>query len=258
MESNIEALKKSWEKCSPMITNKETKLKDINFNDLIAAFFCPGPFYYYIFDFYKRDFTYLHPNVEEMIGLKPGQQDLEHFMKRLHPEDIHHMSKCEEAAFQFVFNKVPKEKRKFYKVSFCYRMMDPQGNYRMYLHQVISLSLNEEGAMEHSFGVDTDISHLTTKNNYKISFIGYNGEPSYYNLDPGELVSEYTPTKSLFSAREVEVIKLMAEGFTAAETAEKLSLSAETVKTHIKNILSRSECKNTPQLIVKCIKEGLI
>lgn len=54
--------------------------------------------------------------------------------------------------------------------------------------------------------------------------------------------------KDLLSKREKEVLRMMFEGLTNKEIAEKLFISFETVKTHRKNILLKTGSKNTAAL----------
>lgn len=65
-------------------------------------------------------------------------------------------------------------------------------------------------------------------------------------------------TEKVLSAREIEIIKLIAEGNTNKEIAEKLFLSTLTVNTHRKNILSKLQIKNTASLIKFAIESKLI
>lgn len=58
--------------------------------------------------------------------------------------------------------------------------------------------------------------------------------------------------------REKEVLRLIAEGYTNAEIAEKLFLSTATVNTHRKSLLEKFDAKNTAILISKGIKNSLI
>jgi DNA-binding NarL/FixJ family response regulator len=51
------------------------------------------------------------------------------------------------------------------------------------------------------------------------------------------------------SIREVQVLGLIMQGLTNHEIAEKLFISYETVKSHRKNILSKTHAKNTAALI---------
>ena len=111
--------------------------------------------------------------------------------------------------------------------------------------------------MSKVLNIHTNISHLATENNYKVSAIGMMGEPSYLNLDVS-VNEEPKISESVFSKREKQIIRLMAGGSNSKEIAENLNISAHTVKTHRRNILRKSECGNLVQLIAKCIKEGLI
>ncbi|WP_422106585.1 response regulator [Winogradskyella sp.] len=60
------------------------------------------------------------------------------------------------------------------------------------------------------------------------------------------------------SAREKEIIKLIADQYTTNEIAEKLFLSTHTVESHRKNILLKLGLKNTAGLVKYAIQKGLI
>jgi DNA-binding NarL/FixJ family response regulator len=53
----------------------------------------------------------------------------------------------------------------------------------------------------------------------------------------------------VLTRREKEVLGLIADGLTNAETAQKLFISVTTVDTHRKNLLTKLEAKNTASLI---------
>lgn len=72
---------------------------------------------------------------------------------------------------------------------------------------------------------------------------------NYYDLlktfrSPNEEVMQYK-----LSERELNIIRLLAEGLTSIEIADKLFISEHTVRTHRKNILRKTEFSNTSQLI---------
>jgi DNA-binding NarL/FixJ family response regulator len=60
------------------------------------------------------------------------------------------------------------------------------------------------------------------------------------------------------SKRELEVLHLIAEGYTNAEIAEKLFNSKRTIETHRQNMLEKTKCKNTASLIKYAVKKGLV
>lgn len=60
------------------------------------------------------------------------------------------------------------------------------------------------------------------------------------------------------SKREIEVLKLIAEGYTAEKIADKIFTSRRTVETHRQNILEKTKAKNTANLIVYAIRHHLL
>jgi DNA-binding NarL/FixJ family response regulator len=65
-------------------------------------------------------------------------------------------------------------------------------------------------------------------------------------------------TSPLLSERETEIIELLAEGCSCKEISEKIFISPRTVESHKANILSKLNLKNTAELIVYAIKNGII
>jgi len=63
------------------------------------------------------------------------------------------------------------------------------------------------------------------------------------------------PTGGL-SAREQEVLQLVAEGLTTTQIAEKLFTSPRTVETHRQNIMEKTGTKNTAALIKAAASQG--
>lgn len=66
------------------------------------------------------------------------------------------------------------------------------------------------------------------------------------------------PEGSLLSARELDILKLVAEGKTSDNIAAMLRLSELTVKTHRRNIMNKLNVNNTAELIRLAIDRGLI
>ncbi|MGZ4158606.1 MAG: response regulator transcription factor, partial [Bacteroidia bacterium] len=60
------------------------------------------------------------------------------------------------------------------------------------------------------------------------------------------------------SDREMEIIKLIAEGFSNKEVADKLFLSTHTITTHRKNIMNKLGVNNTAGLVLFAVRENLV
>ena len=58
--------------------------------------------------------------------------------------------------------------------------------------------------------------------------------------------------------REMEVLQHICLGFNNDEIAQKLFISAKTIKSHRSNLLEKTNCKNTPSLILFAVKHKLI
>lgn len=58
--------------------------------------------------------------------------------------------------------------------------------------------------------------------------------------------------------RETEVLKLIAEGYTNQEIAERLFISMTTVKTHVGNILEKIGAQNRVQAVIFAFQHGLV
>ena len=62
----------------------------------------------------------------------------------------------------------------------------------------------------------------------------------------------------ILTRREVEVLKLIADGLTNQEIAEKLFISSWTVDSHRKNLLLKFNAKNTAILVKTAVTSGII
>lgn len=84
---------------------------------------------------------------------------------------------------------------------------------------------------------------------------------SYYGKGVKELISNRSAgdrTDIIVTRRESEILKLIADGFTNQEIAEKLFISTTTVDSHRKNLLLKFEAKNSAMLIKAAVSRGII
>lgn len=73
--------------------------------------------------------------------------------------------------------------------------------------------------------------------------------------------AEADPTqkgRAALSERELEIIRLLSEGLTSQEIADRLFISMRTVETHRKNILDKLELRNVAGLIRYAFEHRLI
>jgi DNA-binding CsgD family transcriptional regulator len=59
------------------------------------------------------------------------------------------------------------------------------------------------------------------------------------------------------TARENEILKLVAKGYTYREIAEQLFISVKTVQNHVQNILAKPQLRRRYELMRYAIQRGL-
>jgi PAS domain S-box-containing protein len=66
------------------------------------------------------------------------------------------------------------------------------------------------------------------------------------------------PTATLLSARELQIVRLIALGANGPEIAEELHVTHNTVRTHVRNAMTKLGTRSRAQLVAKLLGEGLI
>jgi DNA-binding CsgD family transcriptional regulator len=251
MLPEIQNLYDVWD---PNRVGKNNVSYQISFDELTNSIISTGPFYFYVIDFFDMSLSHISPAITEIHGFDPETVTFNDVLGAIHPDDIDFVTKAEAVSTNFFYNKVGYEKMLNYKTSYSFRFRLKNGEYALFNHQSLMLSLDDNGGLGKSLNIHTRIDHLSNLNTYKISFIGLKGEPSFMNLNPN---GDNLDVKE-FSKREIDIIKLIGSGLNNAEIAEKLFISALTVKKHRNNILAKSDSKNTAQLVKNCILQGII
>ena len=66
------------------------------------------------------------------------------------------------------------------------------------------------------------------------------------------------PLEISLSAREIEIIELVAEGLTNQEIADRLTISKRTVDNHVSNVFTKTGSKNRVALLNWAMDNGRI
>lgn len=246
-----------WESQNKILNPVDKELY-LDIIEQMANLFAPGSFYYYILDFENLEMNVLSQGAKSILGVEPGNYPLTKILELLHPEDIEKMHEKEAAAGEFLLNKIPKEHIPHYKVVYLIRLRQADGTYKTILHQSKALLLSNDGKIQKVLGIHTDVTYLNMSIDHRISFVS-NTLPSYHSIEVGrdsELL-ENTFVK-LLTGREKEIIKLLSQGQNFNEMASTLNLSPHTINTHKRNILKKTNSRNTTELVARCIREGVI
>ncbi len=253
----VRLLNKVFDGKQEFLANHTVQEDKNKLNGLLENLYSPGPSFQYIFDFPTRSFTFVSNGTKKLFGEDSRSFTVDTYANRIHPDDFQHFVRCEKIAGDFLFNHIDKKEIPLYKLSYQLRFRDFSNNYRLHLRQAIALSVDEDYNLSTVFANQSDISHITNQNNYKMSFIHVRGGKSYFGVGKVEDL-KLNQSKIEISNREVEILKLISEGFTSKEIADYLNISPDTVRTHRKNILYKTEFNNLTQAAIHYVREGLI
>ena len=88
------------------------------------------------------------------------------------------------------------------------------------------------------------------------------GERFFCNKVLNVILNQDVPTEDCdftdLTPREIEVVRLVAEGLSSNLIAEKLSLSSHTINTHRKNIMRKLQVSNSSELVVQAANAGIL
>lgn len=223
--------------------------------------FSIGRYFWFVAD--TTSFTHLQAGgaIEEMLPLQlndfvnaPAQVLFQH----AHPEDLDKMlafSKYYEAHCGIL----PENERGHIRSSIFIRLKNKKAEYYWALVQYLDAIFNASGELLYMLTLITDISHLKQggvasmtlldlRDNTSRMFLCLNGEAKESKLQELPKISE----------REVGVLKLLAKGNSSKQISNALGIAQKTVDHHRQNLLRKTGCKSTAELIAFAIEYGLM
>ncbi|ALM50679.1 hypothetical protein AMR72_04070 [Flavobacterium psychrophilum] len=170
----------------------------------------------------------------------------------MHPEDLPYYLNFESAITSF-FNSISGERLFRYKVQNDFRLKKADGSYVRILNQFVIIQHDADNVR--TFVINTDISHLKKDILLVLSFIGLEGEPSYYNVDVKDI---FKAVKPMFTRREKDILRKLAQGMNSTAISELLHISKHTVDSHRKNMLRKTKAKSTSEILSKAFNNGWV
>lgn len=208
-----------------------------------------------ILDNSTHQYLYVNKGSQNLMGWTPDeikQGGLTFGHRKTHPWDLFQVVLLSRKVLKTwkTLSDVDKLNSRF---SFDIRIRHKDGKYRRIQQHAYTLSLTEDGKPGLLMMISNDITQY--KSSTKIQYVfGVTREHRFDILLNGET----RPHSSPLSVRETDIVHQIAQGYTENEIAGLLNISMQTVKTHRKNILAKTNCKNTAELIRTAMMEGWI
>lgn len=202
----------------------------------------------YILDLVNKKVSFQN-GITKFLGYKPEEFTFTHVISLIHPHDYDMVTRLLRASLRFASeNNVSRDLGYFV----TYRIKHKDGNYIKILRQSNVFDADENGKIISNVSMITDITFMDASEKVQWKFEAPGLDQKKFKK---YITKEYT---GFFSNRELDVLKLLKEGITSAIIAQKLFISKHTVDGHRRNMLNKSNCNNTIDLINFSKNNGLL
>lgn len=207
--------------------------------------------FFYIADLIDLKILYSSKRSLQMIGIKPELISPHIFTEVSHPDDV---PRC-----NYGRNLIVKQSQEILnagKGEFLYsadhRMRNASGVYNNMLVQCYLFFSEIPHKTVYFLKIHTNISKIKKTKSGSHYYVGndlsYFHYPNQHLLDIG----------NIFSQREFEILQLIQTGLDSKKIAEKLCLSVYTVRTHRRNILTKTGKTDTAAVIYDLKERGML
>jgi DNA-binding CsgD family transcriptional regulator len=234
----------------------------LNINQVTLAVFNHSIPWIYLLDYTSGKYLLISKSMKLMLGYDPdyfikGGIDIvfEHYEKK-------HFQLFNEEIFPDrleVLKKIPPEEHPNHIFTYNFQFRSRKGEYINILQRNCFVKSDDKGNPLLSFGVITNINHYKTENPV-IQVVEKISEDGIFDNANTVFKKTYFLNKedTLFTKRELELLKWMAEGLTNKEIAGKLFISEHTIVAHKRNMMTKSNSSNVTELVSFAIRNHLL
>jgi hypothetical protein len=207
--------------------------------------------FFYFGDLILFQIIYISKRSMDMMGIEPEAMNGLNFFKAVHPDEMKRHLLGRATLIKLAHDLFIAEKG--YKVlSSSFRIKNAEGKYINILNQFYIYYSTKPYKSVFTFKVHTNIDWFKKRKHGYHYYLG--DDLSNFRYPDHELLMK----GNVFSRREFEIIEMLEKGHSNEQVAEQLFLSPNTVKTHRRNILIKSQKANLPELIYDLKEKGLL
>ncbi len=217
-----------------------------------ATFFC-------VTNTSNQSFEYVSKNFEPTMRIDIDEMcigGMKFWWSRMHEEEMNTWIQSLKDLMVYTMQNIALEDRRRMTYTWNYRVKDGSGVYKNIIQHTTPMFFDDQGkpiiGLAHYSVLEAE-EILPIQATAKILNANDEYETLFHQMYGGQklLVAD-------ISHRERDVLRLLSFGHNNDEISEKLNISAHTVKTHRKNVMTKTGCKNATQLVAMCIRQGVI
>jgi DNA-binding CsgD family transcriptional regulator len=205
----------------------------------------------YVGEIARLKILFTSKGFRDFFGNEADPTDNSVYLSAAHPEDLQRMSIIRNKFLKLGTDLFIAKRGEAFIFSNA-RIKNVHGNYINLLFQAYLFFSELPHPATFVIMVLTDVTNLM-KSRYGYHFYMGN-DPAYFRFPDDPLLK----TGNIFSQREFEIIKLIAEGHDSRKIAKELFLSVHTVNTHRRNLLKKTGKATTHELVMELKEKGAI
>ncbi|MFY7965164.1 MAG: response regulator transcription factor, partial [Chitinophagaceae bacterium] len=192
-------------------------------------------------------------SMKDFVGYPP-----EILFKCTHPDDLPKLFAFTNFWINY-FQSASDDRKTYLKPTIYTRLQNNEMFYNWMMVQYVENWHDENGNIKFGLTLVTNISHIKTDGEAMMSLLDTfdNSCQLFYCTSPN-IVLPYEIEMPKLTLRELEVIRLLAAGFSSKQIATKLNIAQKTTDNHRQNLLHKTNTKSTGELVAYCIQHGFI
>ncbi|WP_184165206.1 response regulator transcription factor [Chryseobacterium shigense] len=209
----------------------------------------------YVIDYQKKTFEYVSDNPLFLCGHSPDEvKELGYafYFKHVKEEDLELLITINEIGFNF-YESIPIEERKQHTISYDFHLVKKNKKSILVNHKLTPLFLTEDGKIWKAICI-VSLSQNNSSGNIQI-FKDGSDTIWKFNLSENEWIKK---TKIKLTDREIEILLLYAQGLTINDIAEKIYLTADTIKFHRRKLFDKIGVQNITEALSYATNNKLI
>lgn len=256
-------LKDMLEKADKELSADLTESKHFNLlkNKQFSQLLNDSPSVVFILNNHSMSYEYFSPNVKDILGYEPKkflEGGMNFTMSTMDPEHLEIHSRY---IYRDVFIKMREEKPKTslgnLQFTTTFKVRKADGEFLWVMQQFKVIETDEAGDPFLTLVFMHDISNI--KKDELVDFLIASKETSNSGFRTIYAACYSGSNKaSVFSKRELQVLYYLSKGLSSKKIAEELNLSSHTVNNHRKNMLKKSQSKNSADLLHFAMKKGFV
>lgn len=236
--------------------NRRPEEADTDYPEGIEQLLGRSNAFVYSHDYRRNKFRYLSKGVERLLGynhLAWKELGIDALRAAVHAEDRPCLREIQ-LKINALTAELPPVQRGDLSFTYSLRMQAAGGRTLFLSFNQVFVQFTDEGEPTADFVVVTDVSYLKRQPTcvLQVRIRDGAGDRVY------RTVTFHTQPVIQFSAREIEVLRLVAEGLSSQEIADRLFITYNTVSTHRKKMMKKAGVKKALELVRYARQRDLI